>query len=219
MLRLPAHKQARSRGFSMMEVVVALAILWVGVLCAEALGVKMLATGRQSKYMSLAATLASEKLEDLNRYSPNDPQVCVPTGSASVGSLSSDSLPQSVTCPPSVAWSTGFTGTAAYNDNVNISLSTSSSACPNPTAGCFSETVSGVTGGNDTYTTTYHSPDGQIITPAASTTAPSNVTFHRRWIIEANQPVTGTRRVTVLVTLLDTSVQPTVTFQMSLVRP
>jgi Tfp pilus assembly protein PilV len=218
MLRLPAHKPVRNRGFSLLEVVVALAVLWVGVLCAEALGVKMMATGRQSKYMSLASTLASEKLEDLNHYSPNDPQVCVPTGSASVGSLSSDSAPQSVTCPPSVPWSTGFTGTVTYNDNVNISLSTSTSACPNPTAGCFSETVSGLTGGANSYTTTYHSPDGQI-TPVTSSTAPTNVTFHRRWIIEANQPVTGTRRVTVLVTLLDTTVQPTVTFQMSLVRP
>jgi Tfp pilus assembly protein PilV len=202
----------------MIEVVVALAVLWVGVLCAEALGVKMLGTGRQSRYMSLASTLASEKLEDLNHFSPNDPQVCVPTGSSAVGNLSSDVM-QTTTCPPSLSWSTGFTGTVAYYDNVNISLSTSSTACPNPTAGCFSETVTGLSGGNTAYTTTYHSPDGQIVIPAPSSTAPTNVTFHRRWIIEGNTPVTGTRRVTVLVTLLDTTVQPTVTFQMSLVRP
>jgi hypothetical protein len=52
-------------------------------------------------------------------------------------------------------------------------------------------------------------------------------TFHRRWIIEANTPVAGdssiclpgTRRVTVLVTLMDLTVQPPVTFQMSMVRP
>jgi hypothetical protein len=52
-------------------------------------------------------------------------------------------------------------------------------------------------------------------------------TFHRRWIIEANTPVagvssicmSGTRRVTVLVTLMDQSVKPPVTFQMSMVRP
>jgi Tfp pilus assembly protein PilV len=196
----------------MVEVVVALAVLWVGVLCAEALGVKMLATGRQSKYMSLASTLASEKLEDLNHFSPNDPQVCVPTGSTSVGSLSSPIM-QSTTCP------LGFTGTVTYYDSVNISLSTSASACPNPTAGCFSETVTGQSSGTTVYTTTYHSPDGQIVTPAASTTAPTNVTFSRYWLIEANTPVTGTRRITVLVTLLDKSVQPAVTFQMSLVRP
>jgi len=220
MLRLPAHKQVRGRGFSMLEVVVALAILSVGVMSAAALTAKMLSVGRSAKYMSLASTLASEKLEDLNRYSPNDPQVCVPAASTSVGSLSSDVM-QSTTCPPSIAWSTGFTGTVAYYDNVSISLSTSTSDCPNPTAGCFSETVSGVSGGNNSYTTTYHSPDGQIVTPASSTTAPTNITFHRRWIIEgnANAPVTGTRRVTVLVTLQDATVQPAVKFQMSSVRP
>ncbi|MGA2961649.1 MAG: prepilin-type N-terminal cleavage/methylation domain-containing protein [Candidatus Korobacteraceae bacterium] len=218
MLPSPAHKQAHCRGFSMIEVVCALAILSVGVMAAAALTAKMLSTGRQSRYMSLASTLASEKLEDLNHYSPNDPQVCVPSASVSVGSLTSDIM-QSTTCPPSVAWSTGFTGTVAYYDNVSISLSTATTACPNPTAGCFSETVSGMTGGNASYTTTYHSPDGQVVTPAASSTAPSNVTFHRRWTIEGNQPVTGTRRVTVLVTLMDTTVQPSVTFQMSLVRP
>ena len=220
MLRLPAHKHVRSCGFSMLEVVVALAILSVGVMAAAALTAKMLATGRQSKYMSLASTLASEKLEDLNHYSPNDPQVCVPIASTSAGSLSSDIM-QSTTCPPSVAWSTGFTGTVAYYDSVSISLSTSSTDCPNSTAGCFSETVSGLSGGNVSYTTTYHSPDGQIVTPTATTTAPPNVTFHRRWVIEANAnaPVAGTRRVTVLVTLMDATVQPGVNFQMSLVRP
>src|SRR5208283_2065964 len=168
MLRLPVHK--RCCGFSLLEVVVALAILSVGVMSAAALTAKMLATGRQSKYMSLASILASEKLEDLNRYSPNDPQVCVPTGNTSVGSLSSDVM-QSTTCPTS-----GFTGTVAYYDNVSVSLSTSTSDCPDPTAGCFSETVSGLSGGNDVYTTTYHSPDGQIVTPTATTTAPTNVT-------------------------------------------
>jgi len=220
MLPLPAHKQVRSRGFSMLEVVIALAVLWVGVLCAEALGVKMMSTGRQSKYMSLASTLASEKLEDLNHYSPNNPQVCIPTGSTSVGNLSADAPMQTTTCPsPSTA-----SNTVAYYDNVSISLSTATSDCPNPTAGCFSETVSSLSSGSPVYTTTYHSPDGQIVTPPATSVAPTNITFHRRWLIEAglgdgNTPVTGTRRVTVLVTLLDNTVQPTVTFQMSLVRP
>jgi prepilin-type N-terminal cleavage/methylation domain-containing protein len=235
MLPLPAHKQAipkrlssgiprtrlaRSRGFSMIEVVTALAILWVGVLCAEALGTKMLATGRQSKYMALASVLASEKLEDLNRYSPNSPQVCVPTGSTSVGSLTqSPGVMQSTTCPVG-----GAVATVAYFDDVSVSLSTSSAACPNPTAGCFSETVTEQISGSTVYSTTYHSPDGQIITPTATSTAPTNVTFHRRWIIEASpqvggQAITGTKRITVLVTLMDTTVMPAVNFQMSLVRP
>lgn len=218
MLRLPAHKRVRSRGFSMIEVITALAVLWVGVLCAEALGAKMLATGRQSRYMALASVLASEKLEDLNHYSPNDPQVCVPAGNTSVGNLNSDIM-QSTTCAPGGSYATGFSATVTYYDNVSVSLSTSNSDCPNATAGCFSETVTQTSGGATVYSTTYHSPDGQIVTPAASSTAPTNVTFHRRWIVEANQPVTGTKRVTVLVTLLDKTVQPGVNFKMSMVRP
>jgi hypothetical protein len=58
--------------------------------------------------------------------------------------------------------------------------------------------------------------------PATSSTAPNTVgsiVFKRRWIIEQDLPVTGVRRVTVLVTLTNQSVQPPVTFQMSMVRP
>jgi len=45
------------------------------------------------------------------------------------------------------------------------------------------------------------------------------MTFDRRWVIEQDQPVPGVRRITVLVTLMDKSIQPSVTFQMSMVRP
>jgi hypothetical protein len=45
------------------------------------------------------------------------------------------------------------------------------------------------------------------------------MTFHRRWLIEGDTPVTGVRRVTVIVTLANKTVTPTVNFQMSAVRP
>jgi hypothetical protein len=45
------------------------------------------------------------------------------------------------------------------------------------------------------------------------------MTFSRRWVIEQDQPVAGVRRITVLVTLMDRTVQPPLTFQMSMVRP
>jgi hypothetical protein len=45
------------------------------------------------------------------------------------------------------------------------------------------------------------------------------MTFDRRWVIEQDKPVAGVRRITVLVTLRDLTVQPPVTFQMSMVRP
>jgi hypothetical protein len=55
----------------------------------------MMAATARSRYMSLAATLASEKLEDLNRWPANDPDVAVTSGSTA-GSLTSD-IVQSVT--------------------------------------------------------------------------------------------------------------------------
>jgi hypothetical protein len=188
-------------------------------------------TGRQSKYMSLAAELASEKLEDLSRWNPDDPQICVSAGS-SVGSLTKDVL-QTTTCPPPLSQCTQTTGRSAtvnYYDDVYMAT-VNSTDCPNTTYGCFSETVSSPGSGATIYTTT-HAPDGTINVLTAPT-MPSP-TFHRRWIIEADSPVAGvsalclpgTRRVTVLVTLMDLSVQmytkstqPTVSFQMSMVRP
>jgi hypothetical protein len=106
----------------------------------------------------------------------------------------------------------------AYYDDVSISLNTGAGDCPNTTTGCFAETVSGTNAGAATFTTTYHSPDGQITTPAAAAVAPTNATFHRRWIIEANTPINGVQRVTVQVTPNDTSLHLP-PFQMSMVRP
>jgi hypothetical protein len=195
-------------------------------------------TSRQSKYISLAAELASEKLEDLSRWDVGDPEVCVPAGSSSVGSLTSDVL-QTTTCPPPISSCTSAGGNwddVNYYDDVSIStvLAGPNSPCPSTTYGCFSETVSTYHNGSTVYATTVHPPSGQIQKLPSSSTPPTLVTFHRRWIIEGNTPVPGvssiclpgTRRVTVLVTLMDLSVQmnsrsnlPTVSFQMSMVRP
>jgi prepilin-type N-terminal cleavage/methylation domain-containing protein len=206
----------RERGFTLMEVMVAIVVLSVALMAAGLLATNMTAGTNQSKYMSVAATLASEKLEDLDRWDANNPQVCVPTGFSTEGSLTAD-IVQTTVC------SAGASASVNYYDDVSISLSNNAadgiSNCPGGTAGCFAETVSSQSAGSTVYTTTYHSPNGQIVTTAPNATAPGNTTFHRRWLIEANQPVTGVRRLTVLVTLMDSSVQPTVTFQMSMVRP
>jgi prepilin-type N-terminal cleavage/methylation domain-containing protein len=207
-----AREPSRDAGFSLLEVMVAILILAVALCAAALLNSRLVSGGQQSKYMSLAATLAAEKLEDLNRWDVDDPQVCVPTGTATEGSLTSDVL-QTTTCDA------GTSASVNYYDDVSISLTNASGNCGGSTWGCFAETVSSVSGGNTVYTTTYHSPDGQINTTAPSATPPNSSTSHRRWIIEANSPVTGTRRVTVLVTLQDLSEQVPVTFQMSLVRP
>jgi prepilin-type N-terminal cleavage/methylation domain-containing protein len=221
MLASRPNRKYRHRGFTVLEVLIAAAILVIGMVALASMAGTLMGTGNRSKYMSLAAVLASEKLEDLNHWygfiaqpaQPEAPQICVPNGQTSVGSLTTDVL-QTTTC------AAGASAPIAYYDDVSIGLSNSSSDCPNPTAGCFAETLSSLSGGNIIYNTTYHSPDGNITT-STSSTAPTNTTFHRRWIIEANTPVTGVRRITVLVTLKETAATtgPTVTFQMSLVRP
>jgi Tfp pilus assembly protein PilV len=188
----------------------AVVVLTVGVLSMALLSARTQTTGQRSKYMSMAAILASEKLEDLNRWTGNDPQICVPTGTASLGSLNADVL-QTTACD------TGASSSVSYYDDVSITLVDNSGDCPNSTAGCFAETVSTQSGGTVEFTTTYHAPSGQIVTGSPSETAPGNMTFHRRWIVEANTPVAGTRRLTILVTLVNSSISTS--FQMSLVRP
>ncbi len=213
-----APERSSDAGFSLLEVTAAISILAIALCAAALLNSRLVSGGQQSKYMSLAATLATEKLEDLNRWDVDDPQVCVPGETkgtvTTVGSLSSDIL-QTTTCD------VGTSASVNYYDDVSISLTNASGSCGASTWGCFAETVSSVSGGTTVYTTTYHSPDGQISTTSGAT-PPSSSTFHRRWIIESNSPAAGTpgtRRVTVLVTLEDLSVQVPVTFQMSLVRP
>jgi len=201
----------RERGFTLIETMVAMAVLTIGLVSVAALATTMLATGKRSKYMALASSLTSEKLEDLSRFPGDVPQVCVPTGNTSVGSLTTDTL-QTTTC------ASGASASVVYDDDVSISLGNSSGDCPNQ-GGCFAETVSSISGGNTQYVTTYHSPDGRITSSAPTTTPSTRMTFHRRWLVEANTPVTGVRRTTVLVTLTDNSIQPPVKFQMSTIRP
>jgi type II secretory pathway component PulJ len=214
MSKLQPHRHAGDRGFTVLEVLVAIFILTVGMVSVAALAATMMNTSNRSKYMSLEASLASEKLEDLNHWSARAVQVCMPTGSTSVGSLTSDVL-QNTTCPGAG----GASDTVAYYDDVSVNFSNNSADCPSSTGGCFAETVADQVGGTTQYSTTYHSPDGRVL-QGTSTTAPPNMTFHRRWIIEADSPVADVRRITVRVTLNNVNVQPNnISFQMSLVRP
>jgi prepilin-type N-terminal cleavage/methylation domain-containing protein len=206
----PVRRRARDRGFTLLEVMAAIFILTVGTVSMALLATTMLTRGRQSKYVTLASTLTSEKLEDLNRYASDAPQVCVPAASNSEGSLTSDVL-QTTTCDG------GTSASVAYDDDVSINFTTSTD-CTNSTFGCYSETVSSVNNGATVYTTTYHSPDGVVTTKTGSSAPSGNLLFHRRWIIESNAPVAGTRRVTVLSSLVGAT-NPPVTFQMSMVRP
>jgi len=196
--------QSDARGFTIIEVLVAAVILLVGLVAAAGVVGSTLGNTARSEYMTQAATLATEKLEDLNRFPSTDANVAVPNGTSS-GSLTSDALDTFT-----------FNGTAAtvnYYDEVYFS----------PTEGALEETTSSFDAmGNAQYSTISYTPDG-VMSQSAPTSTPPNaagvISFERRWAIELNQPVTGVRRITVLVTLQNQSVQPPVTFQMSMVRP
>jgi prepilin-type N-terminal cleavage/methylation domain-containing protein len=191
------RKQKNANGFTLMETMFAIVILSIGLLSLAALLSKMTSTTERSRYMSVAAMLASEKLEDLNRYPAGDPAMTV-TG-ASAGSLAADT--------------TGTVGgeTVAYFDRVVMSSGN----------GTLSQTIRAEDSSGTVYKTLTHTPNGQV-TPTQSATPPANTVdmmiFNRRWLIEKDTPITGVRRVTVRVSLTS-PVGPAVDFQMSAVRP
>jgi len=199
-LSLPKSKP--QRGFSLIETIAAIAVLSIGLMAMAALMTRMTSTTSRSGYMSVAMQLASEKLEDLNRYPADDPNVAVPGTTA--GSLTSDVV--------ATVTSGGESASVNYHDEVRLSA----------TGGAVSEIDTAVDGstGDTVYTTISHAPDGTVAS-SSSTTPPSAggmVRFKRRWIIEKDQPTTGVRRVTVQVTLENPTDTP-VTAQMSMVRP
>jgi len=193
----------RQRGFSLVETIVAMAVMAVGLMAMAALMARMVSTTSRSGYMSIAMQLTSEKLEDLNRYPTDDPNVAVTSGSTA-GSLTSDVV--------STVTSGGESASVNYHDEVRLSA----------TGGAVSEVETAVDGatGDTVYTTISHQPDGTV-SSAQSTTAPTVtgvMRYKRRWVIEKDQPTTGVRRVTVLVTL-ENPVNTPVSAQMSMVRP
>jgi Tfp pilus assembly protein PilV len=198
------RKLRSTSGFAMIETVMAISILAVGLLGVAALLAQLGGNSTTSRYMSTEALLASEKLDDLNRYPYNDPAIAVPNGT-SAGSITADVTNQTVTVG-------AVTEVVDYCDQVRISAGN----------GNMVETVSGTdVNGNTQYTTTTHAPDGSItITKSASAPAGSSdmLTFSRRWVIEQNPPglPAGTRRFTVLVSLVGTTSKAT--FQSSMVR-
>lgn len=197
------HKKFCERGFTLIEVMVAIIVFAFGLVTLGSLATMTLSGSAASRYRGMATTFASEKLEDLNRWPTWDPHVCVTSGTA--GSLTSDDQAAGVTC-------NGITDTVDYYDDVAISDNT----------GQVCETVSSVSSGSEVYTSTCHTPGGSTTSSTSSTANAIDVgavAFHRRWTIEANEPVTGVKRVTVLVTLENGYMNPPISVQESAVRP
>jgi type IV pilus modification protein PilV len=66
------RKTRREGGFTLIETMVALLVMTIGLFSVAALMSSSLNSGAHSRYMSTAALLASEKLEDLSRLPNND---------------------------------------------------------------------------------------------------------------------------------------------------
>src|ERR1700722_2285196 len=171
------HKSNNSLGFTLLEVMMAMLILTIGLVAVAALISTTAGNSSHSRFMSMAAMLASEKLEDLNRYPVTDPAIATPAATA--GSLTADTS-QSVTVGT-------VTETVDYYDTVQMSGA----------SGSVTETIKGVdVSGNPTYTTVSHTPDGTA-SETTSSTAPANIggadatAFQRRWVLEKDVPVPG----------------------------
>jgi type IV pilus modification protein PilV len=196
--------RSRLRGFTLIEVLVSIAILSIGLLSVGALIASTMNTGTNSKFINMANTLASEKLDTLSKWPSTDPNV------AAGGALTGPA-----TC---VAGDD-------YCDQVTMSES----------SGANYETQTQIVSGNPVTTTIVQTNTGCVDTPAncGVSNPTGGSTFTRRWLITAPVTVTsaggtvttvgtaatGPRRITVVVTLNDQTVQPPISFQMSMVRP
>jgi type II secretory pathway pseudopilin PulG len=193
-----SNKSINASGFTLIEVIAATFVITLGLFAAAAFAGRSATPSHRSKYKTLATTLASNKLQDLSRWGTNDPNVCVPTGSKSVGSLTTD-VSETTTCPG------GTADSVSYFDDVTMGA----------TDNVYSETIRSTSGGSPVYVTTAHSADGSITINTTDNPPTNPPTFHRRWIIQRNSGAAGARRITVVVNLLDRSVHPTVTSKMT----
>jgi prepilin-type N-terminal cleavage/methylation domain-containing protein len=181
------------RGFTILEVLVAITVMAIGLCALAALAAQTVTGTERARYMGLATILASEKLEDLNRWPNVDPHV------AAGGSLTADST----------------VGTLNYFDDIDLSNTNGQ-----VTESVYSTTGGVTTYTTVIHKATGETISPSNTAPP---TGSGVVGFHRRWLIEADPTVngitlTGSRRATVVVSLANQVGDP-LTFQMSLVRP
>src|SRR3984885_10327154 len=161
----------KARGFTLIELAISIAILTVGLVGVASMFGRIWGSTSYSEYMIQASTLASEKLEDLNRYPTGDPDVVVTAGNTTAGSLTANT-DASVT-------SNGVTDTVDYFDEVFM----------DPRGGAIAETVAPGISPSYTDTSTTHDPNGTITTATGTSlsTAQTNaIQVERRWRIELN---------------------------------
>jgi type IV pilus assembly protein PilV len=194
----PLRRRRAQRGFTLIETLIAMVILCIGLLSLAGLMSRTLIGSNQSRYISQATSLATEKLEDMNRFPSNAPDV------GAGGSLTTDQ--------------TSPDGTIFYYDNVQVST----------TNGVISEVRNSSTcaTGYDVFSHSIVSGSTQVSDQCATppTVTPDSLVYHRRWLIESpvtlnGNSISSVRRVTVWVQLQTTTAGVPVTFQMSAIRP
>jgi len=204
------RKRCPSQGFTLIETMIAIFIFSVGILSLAALMTAVNLGTDRTRYASTATLLATEKLEDLNRYAAASEDVSVSAG----GSLTSDVL--------------------GYYDSVQVQsdLGTITEVTYIPENNCyevFKHNI-GTVALPGTASDTGITPPSCLSSPPASTSINASVTFHRRWLVENPVVISGNsinaRRITVWISLWSSSTnsainyqgQP-VTYQLSTVRP
>jgi prepilin-type N-terminal cleavage/methylation domain-containing protein len=201
---LLSHPKKRiQRGFTLIEVLLAIAVLTFGLLALAGFIAQMSVGTNQTRYMQLAAMLASEKLEDLNRIPNVDPSMTTAGGDLT-------------TNVPAATFGTGANKEVfAYNDQVQIST----------TNGLAREVIVGTdTTGTVGFWEISTSPNGtanSVFTVGVPVATADDLIFTRRWAVEVDKPAVGLRRITVLVSLVSPiDVGGKVSnFQATLVRP
>lgn len=196
--QLSQLRSCHSRGFTLVETLVAMFIMAVGMLGVAALMGQMSNSSVQSRYMSTEALLASEKLEDLNHYGVSDPAL------TSGGGLGAD--------------------VAGFSDLIQVSAGKDMLQPGNGDPPAMVEVSQGNDAGGAYYIRIRHSPDGTADTQKVYAAPPAATAdmaqFDRRWLIEPDTPVAGVRRITVFVTLAGglQGVNQQESFQMSMVK-
>jgi prepilin-type N-terminal cleavage/methylation domain-containing protein len=225
-LPLPRAKKAEvEAGFTLMETMVALVILTIGLMSIALLMANVYKQAVRSRYVSESYMLASEKLEDLCSYSLSDPRAHLAGGTLTANPTTATTDD----APASANWNSS-TITVDYYDTVTLNNSS------NSTIGAINETFEVLNGSTVEYITQTFTADGLLHWDSVddvvdaqgnshyypskeTTTQPSGETFLRTWQIQSNTPVTGVTTLTVMVALIDTTMNPPVTVQMSTVRP
>jgi len=212
------NNKARLRGFTLVEVLVSIAILSIGLLSVAALIGSTMNSGTTARYMNMANILASEKLDNLNKWPSTDANVSCQAGvcgaltGPSICVAGDDYCDQVTMSESSGANYETQTQVVTHPDGTTSNVT---STIVQTSAGCVgTPTVCGVAnpaGGGSTFTRRW-----LITTPVTVTSAGgTNTTV----IGPAVAPGNGPRRVTVVVSLNGTASTHPVTFQMSMVRP